>query len=86
MKQELFIVLENDNIEKIIDNILEKEDESINSSYNLNFYYKESTFKVGVDSDITMYACNFTEAVRLVNLISKVYRKGVEIGKEKNHE
>ena len=86
MKQEILVILENDNIEDIIDGLLEKEDTSINSSYNINFYYKESTLSVGVGADLCLYASNFTEAIRLINIVTKVYRKGVEIGKKKNHE
>lgn len=42
MKQEILVILENDNIEDIIDGLLEKEDHSNNSSYNINLFYKES--------------------------------------------
>ena len=86
MKQEILVVLENDNIEDIIDGLLEKEDHSNNSNYNINLFYKESTFSIGLDADLCIYASNFTEAIRLLNLVTKVYRKGVEIGKKKNHE
>lgn len=86
MKQEILVVLENDNIEDIIDGLLEKEDHSNNSSYNINLFYKEITFSIGADADLCLYACNFVEAVRLINIVTKVYRKGVEIGKKKNHE
>lgn len=41
MKQEILVILENDNIEDIIDGLLEKEDHQINSSYNINLFYKE---------------------------------------------
>ena len=83
MKQEILVILENDNIEDIIDGLLEKEDHSNNSSYNINLFYKESTFSIGADADLCLYASNFTEAIRLINLVTKVYRKGVEIGKKR---